>query len=80
MADKLDALDDRYESLWFTALHAMQGDLDSAFEWFEKASNEFPRHFVEYLPYLRPMMSDPRWEPALARFESMYETTDSQGT
>jgi len=75
MADKLDALDDRYESLWFTALYAMQGDLDTAFAWFEKASKEFPRHDVEYEPYLRTMMSDPRWESALARFESVYETS-----
>lgn len=30
-AEKLDALDHRDETLWFTALHALQGDLDEAF-------------------------------------------------
>jgi len=76
MAEKLDALDDRYEILWFTTLYAMQGDLDEAFVWFEKASKEFPRDFVAYDPYLNIMMNDPRWEPALEQFESRYEESD----
>ena len=73
MAEKLDALDHRDEILWFTSLHVLQGDLDEAFVWFEKASKEFPRHYVAYEPYLNVMMKDPRWEPALEQFESRYE-------
>jgi tetratricopeptide (TPR) repeat protein len=76
MANKLDALDDQYETLIFASLFALQGDLDEAFVWLEKAADEFPRHYVEYHPSLKEMRNDPRWEPALEKFESVYETSD----
>lgn len=76
MAEKLDALDDPYENLFFVMLYALQGDLDTAFEWLEKASKEFPRDFVEEQPYFSILKSDPRWETVLQQFESRYERTD----
>lgn len=49
---------------------------DEAFVWFEKASKEFPRHYVAYEPYANVMMKDPRWEPAREKFESQYVESD----
>lgn len=77
MAGKLDALHNPYENFWFTALYAMQGDLDQAFARFELLSREIPRHYVAWEPRLKAMMKDPCWEPALAQFESVYESLDS---
>ncbi|MGI9265699.1 MAG: tetratricopeptide repeat protein [Gammaproteobacteria bacterium] len=74
-ARKLDALDYTYEELMFVALHSLQGDLDRAFA----SLNEMdvvPRYWLETTAYFLPMMNDPRWQPALERFESIYETSD----
>ena len=76
LAEKIDALDPIYESLEFASLYAMQGDLDKAFAYLEKASKEFPRYYVEYDPYLKAMTNDPRWQPVLEQFDSGNETSD----
>ena len=76
MAEKLDALDSPYENLFLVMLYALQGDLDTAFEWLEKASEEFPRYIVEDQPYFSILKSDPRWETVLQQFESRYERSD----
>lgn len=75
MTEKLDALNHKYEILWFTSLHALQGDLDEAFEWFEKGAGEYPRHYFANEPYLNVMMNDPRWEPALEQFDAVYDSS-----
>ena len=42
----------------------------------KKAAEEFSRQHVEHHPYLKDMMNDPRWQPALQQFESAYPTFD----
>jgi TolB-like protein/lipoprotein NlpI len=71
---KLDALDDRFEELIFVALYALQGNLDRAFELIDEMDG-IPRYWLETTAYYLPMMSDPRWEPAMKKFESIYETS-----
>ena len=61
--------------LFFAALHSLQGDLDQAFPLLEISAKDVLRHFVDSQPYFGNMMSDPRWEPALEKFESMYATS-----
>jgi adenylate cyclase len=75
MARKLDTLNDTYEDMYFVALHALQGNLDRAFELL-KEMDGIPRHWFESTPYFLPMMNDPRWEPALEKFEPVYETSE----
>ena len=76
MAEKLDALDDQYEALWFASMYAFQGELDEAFAWLEIASADFPREYIENEPSLRALMNDPRWDVALQQFKSAYDTSD----
>ena len=71
---KLDALDDQFEELIFVALYALQGNLDRAFELVDEMDG-IPRYWLETTAYYLPMMSDPRWEPAVRKFESIYETS-----
>ena len=71
---KLDALDDQFEELIFVALYALQDNLDRAFELVDEMDG-IPRYWLETTAYYLPMMSDPRWEPAVRKFESIYETS-----
>jgi len=70
MIDKIDELDDQYETLVFAQVYAMQGNLDTAFMWFGQAAEKgYPRYYVEFDPYLAVMKDDPRWVPYLNRFK-----------
>lgn len=73
---KLDSLESEMKILLFASLHALQGDLDKAFVFLEQIPKEAPRHFIENYPYLKDMKNDSRWNPALERFESPYETPE----
>jgi len=76
MINKIDDLDDQYETLILTQTYVLQGDLDTAFMWFEQAADKgYPRYYVEFDPYLRAMKDDPRWEPILNQFKSTRGTS-----
>ena len=71
MINKIDELDDQFETLIFTQIYALQGDLDTAFLWIERAAEKgFPRYYIEFDPYMAAMQNDPRWEPVLNRFRA----------
>jgi TolB-like protein/Flp pilus assembly protein TadD len=71
MVEELDAMDTRYEEYKFAMIYAQQGDADAAFEWLNKIEG-VPRFIIQYEPSFKPISNDPRWGPALERFEARY--------
>jgi TolB-like protein/cytochrome c-type biogenesis protein CcmH/NrfG len=70
------AMNYQYEDLTLITIHAHHGNLDEAFTGLEEASSQYPRHFIENEPYLKNLVNDPRWEPTLNLFKSIYDTSD----
>jgi len=54
-------------SFYLAMIHAQMGEIDTAFEWLEKAyqDHEVEMYWLKVEPPFEPLRSDPKWEVML---------------